>query len=85
MHSAPVGKQQLYWRARRGMLELDCLLQSFLRHGYDATDATSRKAFVSLLEYPDAVLLELLLGGSVTADPEIARVVEQIRTAALVA
>jgi len=74
-------KQQVAWRCRRGMLELDLLLQQFVNQRYDSLDEVTRKAFVTLLDYPDAVLLDLLMGRSATADPEIARVVENIRAA----
>jgi antitoxin CptB len=63
------------------MLELDLLLQQFVKQRYDSLDAATRTAFVTLLDYPDAVLLDLLMGRSATADPEIARVVEDIRAA----
>ncbi|NIP74427.1 MAG: succinate dehydrogenase assembly factor 2 [Gammaproteobacteria bacterium] len=72
-------KTRLYWRCRRGMLELDVLLQRFLHSAYEDLDPASVRALESLLEYPDALLLELLMGRCGTADPEIARVIEQIR------
>lgn len=75
-------KTRLFWQCRRGMLELDLMLQGFVRHGYDELSATARAAFRTLLDYPDPVLLELLMGRSATADPEIARVIEKIRATA---
>jgi antitoxin CptB len=75
-------KMRLSWQCRRGMLELDLLLQAFVQHGYEELDPTARTAFRTLLDYPDAVLLEMLMGRTVTADPEIARVIERIRATA---
>ena len=62
------------------MLELDLLLKDFISKGYDSLESHDRSAFTSLLEYPDAVLFDLLMGKSVTADQGIASVVKKIRT-----
>jgi len=70
----------LAWHCRRGMLELDLLLNSFLHNKYQELELSARQAFEQLLEYPDAVLYDLLMGHSVTADQEIADVVKKIRT-----
>ena len=44
------------------MLEVDLLLNQFLDAGYgDLTDA-QKAVFVKLLEYPDQILLEWLMG-----------------------
>ncbi len=63
------------------MLELDLLLQGFLRQGYDGLDAVGEQAFSELLDLPDALLLEFLLGRSTPVDPRVRDVVSQIRTA----
>ena len=75
-----MNKSRLYWRCRRGMLELDLLLRQFLDCGYDGIDESSQQAFNLLLDYPDAVLFDLLFGRTVAADQEIARVIQSIRT-----
>lgn len=75
-----VSRARLYWHCRRGMLELDLLLQEFLNAYYDRITVTEKQTFATLLEYPDAVLFDLLMGRSVTADQEIARVIEKIRS-----
>jgi antitoxin CptB len=75
-------KDRLLWSCRRGMLELDILLKDFISEGYDSLDASSRKAFSTLLDYPDAVLFDLLMGKSITADEGIASVIKKIRSIA---
>ncbi len=70
---------RLAWQCRRGMRELDELLGGFLARGYRVLDAQDRQAFTTLLDYPDAVLLELLMGRMQAADGDIARIVRQIR------
>lgn len=77
---APSDLNALAWRCRRGMLELDLLLNSFLHSRYQYLGRSARQAFEQLLEYPDAVLYDLLMGHSVTANQEIADVVKKIRT-----
>ncbi len=72
-------EQQLYWRCRRGMLELDIMLQGFFQKDYNRLDETGKKAFIRLLDLPDAVLLELLFCRTVSSDQEIDRVIKQIR------
>ncbi|WP_407922435.1 FAD assembly factor SdhE [Acidihalobacter prosperus] len=63
------------------MLELDLLLGAFANHGYNVLDDAGRLAFERLLEYPDQVLLDILMGRMAPADPGIAHVVTQIRGA----
>ena len=77
-----VSKDRLLWSCRRGMLELDLLLKDFIYKGYEALELNDRKAFNDLLDYPDAVLFDLLMGKSITADQGIASVVKKIRTIA---
>jgi antitoxin CptB len=76
------GRNRLAWQCRRGMRELDVLLNGFLEQCYARLDAGERESFARLLEYPDAVLLEWLMGRMVPADKEVARIVQDIRHAA---
>jgi antitoxin CptB len=73
---------RLRWQCRRGMRELDELLESFLLRRYAALDARAQHVFSHLLEYPDTVLLELLMGRMTPAEAEIARLVAAIRDTA---
>ncbi len=73
---------QLKWRCRRGMLELDLLLQGFLEHGYDRLDARGRESFQELLSYPDQDLLEYLMARALPTDKDVADVVNCIRNTA---
>jgi hypothetical protein len=45
------------------MKELDLLLERFAREHYDSAPPERRLAFERLLELPDPLLVELLLGG----------------------
>jgi len=70
------------WKCRRGMLELDLLLGDFLRRGYGDLDAAGRRLFDQMLDYPDALLLEWLLGRIQPTDKDVAQLIAQIRSAA---
>jgi antitoxin CptB len=52
----------LRWRCRRGMKELDLLLERFLENQYDHAPRERQRAFERLLTLPDPRLAELLLG-----------------------
>ena len=75
-------RARLHWQCRRGMRELDLLLQGFLDHAYDTASAAERAAFRRLLDYPDQLLLEYLLGSLPPSDKEIGDVIGKIRRAA---
>ncbi|NIR62139.1 MAG: succinate dehydrogenase assembly factor 2 [Gammaproteobacteria bacterium] len=72
-------RARLHWRCRRGMLELDVLLQNFLQRGYERLDPGERVWFERLLEYPDPLLIEYLMGRLVPTDGDAARVIDKIR------
>jgi antitoxin CptB len=67
------------WQCRRGMLELDLLLNNFVDKKVDNLNATQKQTFELLLSYPDQTLLDLLLGNSVSSDSSIANLVRQIQ------
>ncbi len=73
--------QRLYWQCRRGMLELDALLQGFMDRRYAELDAVQRTALETLLACSDPLLLEYLMGRAVPFDKDVADVVVQIRNA----
>ena len=73
---------RIAWQCRRGMRELDELLGRFVRQRYAQLDERERETFNTLLEYPDAVLLELLMGRMTPSDREVARLVHAIRDTA---
>lgn len=73
---------RLRWQCRRGMRELDLLLLQFLDTGYAALDAGAAQSFARLLECPDALLLEWLLGRQIPSDKDVADVVQRIRRSA---
>ncbi len=75
-------RARLHWQCRRGMRELDLLLQAYLDHAYDGAADAERAAFRRLLDYPDQLLLEYLLGGLPPSEREVCDVIDRIRRAA---
>ena len=73
---------RIAWQCRRGMRELDELLGAYLRSRYTDLIEADRQTFNRLLDYPDAVLLELLMGRMQPADSDVARLVNDIRVTA---
>lgn len=70
---------QLRWHCRRGMLELDLLLNSFLDKEYVSLNAQQSELFVKVLDYPDQVLFDLLMEKMQSSDDSVAKLVERIR------
>jgi antitoxin CptB len=69
---------RLRWRCRRGMKELDLLLQGWLEGPYrDATPA-ERACFAAFLELPDPEIARCLLGHETPADPSFGPLIAQL-------
>ncbi|HEY0720519.1 MAG TPA: succinate dehydrogenase assembly factor 2 [Gammaproteobacteria bacterium] len=73
---------RLAWRCRRGMLELDLLLQGFLEHGYDELGKAQRMRFVQLLELNDQQLLDYLMEREIPKERDDVELISKIRHAA---
>ena len=53
---------RIRWHCRRGMLELDLLLERFNREHLPSLNAEQEARFAELLALPDHELLDLLMG-----------------------
>ena len=58
--------RRLAWRCRRGMLELDIVLQQFITQHFDRLTLAQLKAFDDLLELPDTDFWMLISSDRVT-------------------
>jgi antitoxin CptB len=76
--AAGVERRRLLWRCRRGMKELDVLLERYTQSFEAPASAEERGVFARLLELPDPELAGYLLGGDVPRDPEMASLVRRI-------
>ena len=73
---------RLSWQCRRGMLELDLMLEAFVSKRYSDLSVKEKKAFHQLLNCQDQILLEYLMGQNVPTDKDVADVAQQVRDAA---
>lgn len=72
---------RIRWQCRRGMLELDLMLQPFVENNYLTLSKEEQAVFQELLKYPDQELQELLLGNTIPDNKDVANVTHQIRQA----
>lgn len=80
---AAIVDSRLRWRCRRGMLELDLILNEFIDKAYVSLDAQNRQRFDALLDYPDQLLFDLLLGSVISSDSRVADLIDFIRKSIL--
>ncbi len=80
MNSNQTTKIDYHWQCRRGMLELDLLLNNFVDKEVETLTQQQKESFELLLSYPDQILLDLLLGNSVSSDAQIIIIVKKIRS-----
>jgi antitoxin CptB len=70
---------RLLWRCRRGMKELDVILERFAREGLTRASPAEWRAFERLLGLPDPLLAGYFLGKEHPADPELRALAARIR------
>jgi antitoxin CptB len=70
--------RKLYWRCRRGLLELDLVFKKFLEEQYSTLEANDKAAFQRLLELQDQTLLGYLNGDETPTDPDLSRIVRKL-------
>ena len=70
---------RLAWLSRRGIKELDLVLQGFLQDGYADATAVEQQAFAALLEYQDPEILDRIFHGVEDEDAAIAALVQRLR------
>lgn len=69
----------LRWRCRRGMLELDILLNGFLDKSYKKLTVRQKNTLDQMLDYPDQLLFDLFLGHMQSSDNSVSELVQTIR------
>jgi len=73
-----MNKNRLMWASRRGMLELDLLLQPFVENTYDSLPEDDQLRFEAFLEREDQQLFVWLMKREQPADPDTQRIVQII-------
>ncbi len=69
----------LKWRCRRGVRELDVVLDAWLNNAYPTASSAQRLAFAELLAMSDPQLFDVLLGRADVADVVQREVVAELR------
>lgn len=75
----PQKKARLTWGCRRGMLELDLILQRFLVQQVDTLDSVQIESFERLLTAQDPDLYAWLMGYETPVDKELREIVAFIQ------
>jgi antitoxin CptB len=70
--------RRMRWASRRGMLELDLLLEPFVDTHYASLDADDRERYRLLMGCQDQDLYAWLMGRQEPGDPELAAIVRTI-------
>ena len=76
-----INKRRLRWHGRRGLLELDLLLQRFLTEKLDQLDEEMLLAVRDVLLLQDLMLLDLCNGKSHIDDIRLQKILMLIREA----
>lgn len=71
--------RRLRWRCRRGMRELDQLMERWLDRGWPASSERERAVFLRLLECEDDRLWRWFSGHETAPDAELQTLVQRIR------
>ena len=77
----PTSLTYLRWRCRRGMLELDLILEAFLDKTYSSLSTHQQVLFRQLLEETDPQLFTWLIGSETPDNKEINDLIACIRHA----
>ncbi len=69
---------RVVWQSRRGMLELDLVLEPFVKNQYSRLDAPMQTLYNRLLTCQDQELFNWFLKKEPASDAELAKMVEMI-------
>ena len=73
-------KSRLLWRCRRGIKEMDIVLQDFINDSYDELNNENKSAFSKLLEEQDLDILNWILGKGKPEDTALIEIIKKIRS-----
>ncbi len=72
-------RSQLIWRCRRGIREMDIVLQDFLNNSYDTLNESDKTSFIQLLDEADLDILNWLMGKDEPETDELKHIIKVIR------
>ena len=73
-------KARLLWRCRRGIKEMDIILQEFINVSYDHLNDEDKNAFSKLLDEQDLDILNWIIGKDKPANDRLANIINIIKT-----
>lgn len=68
----------LQWRSRRGMLELDILLEPFTRDVYGLLSKDDQDTYIRLLDSEDPDLLNWFMNGTRPTDVKMSMMIDKV-------
>ena len=71
--------KRIRWRSRRGLLELDLVLERFLAGHFATLDERQLQAYRRLLDLPDNDFLDAVDGKAELGDPELMEIIGLLR------
>jgi len=74
-----IRRDRLKWKCRRGLLELDLVLERFCERHAPALAAADLAALEELLDYADNDLWDVITGRSERIEPHLSAVVSRLR------
>lgn len=72
-------RSRLLWRCRRGIREMDIVLQTFLNESFDSLSDSDKNSFIQLLDEPDLDILNWIMGKDEPDDTGIKNIIQLIR------
>jgi len=72
-------RSKLVWRCRRGIREMDIVLQAFLNESYDLLSDADKNTFTQLLDEADLDILNWIMGKDTPENDELKRIITLIR------
>lgn len=77
--SSRIAHNRVIWHSRRGMLELDIVLEPFVKQHYPSLGEREQADYRRLLECEDQQLFDWLLGKRAVDDQALVAIVDTIR------
>ena len=74
-----MANSRLLWRCRRGIREMDIVLQDFLTRCYDGLPKSDQRLFRALLDESDLDILNWLMGKEKPDSAELRRIIALLR------
>ena len=72
--------ERIKWHCRRGLLELDLVLERFVSRHLGGLDAAQTDVFKELLAYEDNDLLDMVMGRAEPLNVQLCAVLEMMRS-----